>query len=127
MRKAYKRIVENQDQNQLDEHWAKATCFESIIMFVIEEEQSLPGSSFVVRELNQMYIDMLKSHGIEEAVNTTRFVERLKQSLPDIHFTKRKDGKTIAMFNDLVDYLVNEYVESPDDASSIPYQNLYYY
>ena len=53
------RITEGYDQHQIEEHWIKGTCFESIITFIIEEEESQKGLSLVVRELNKLYIHML--------------------------------------------------------------------
>ena len=76
MSQNYQWIIERKDQHQIEEHWIKATSFESIITFIIEEEESQKGLSLVVRELNEMYIHMLREHGISEIVNTTRFVAK---------------------------------------------------
>ena len=35
----YQRITEGKDQHQIEEYWIKPTCFESIITFIIEEEE----------------------------------------------------------------------------------------
>ena len=93
------RINEGKDQHQIEEHWIKATFFASIITFIIEEEESQTGLSLVVRELNKLDIHMLPEYGISETVNTTRFAAKLIESLPNLHSSRRKDGKTIVMFD----------------------------
>ena len=71
MSRNYQRIIEGKDEHQIKEHWIKAACFESIITFIIEEEESQKGFSFAVREFNEMYVNMLQEYGISETVNTT--------------------------------------------------------
>ena len=93
------RIIEGKDQHQLEEQWIKATFFESIITLIIEEEESQKGLSLVVREFNKLDIHMLPEYGISENVNTTRFAAKLIESLPNLHSSRRKDGKTIVMFD----------------------------
>ena len=56
MSRNYQQTTEGKDRHQVKEHWIKAMSFESIIAFIIEEEESHKGLSFVVRELNEMYI-----------------------------------------------------------------------
>ena len=48
-------------------------------------------------------------------VNTTIFVAKLIESLPNLHSVRRKDGKTIVMFDQQVDNLIRDYVETPDE------------
>ena len=62
-----------------------------------------------------MYIHMLQEYGISETVNTTRFVAKLIESLPNLHSSRRKDGKTIVMFDQQVDNVIRDYVETPDE------------
>ena len=115
MSRNYQRIIEGKDEHQIEEHWIKAACFESIITVIIEEEESQKGLSFAVREFNEMYIHMLQEYGISETVNTTRFVAKLIESLPNLHSSRRKDGKTIVMFDQQVDNVIRDYVETPDE------------
>ena len=115
MSRNYQRIIEGKDQHQIEEHCIKATSFEPIITFITEGEESQKGLSFVVRQLNEMYIHMLREHGISEIINTTRFVAKLIESLPNLHSSCRKDGKTIVMFDQQVDNLIRDYVETPDE------------
>ena len=56
---------------------------------------------------------MLREHSISEIVNTTRFVAKLIESLPNLHSSSIKDGKTIVMFQQQVGNLIREYVETP--------------
>ena len=62
-----------------------------------------------------MYIHMLQEHGISEIVNTARFVTKLKESLPNLYSSRRKDGKTIVVFDQQVDNLIRDYVKTPDE------------
>ena len=65
-----------------------------------------------------MYIHMLQEHGISETVNTARFVTKLKESLPNLYSSRRKDGKTIVVFDQQVDNLIRDYVKTPDELST---------
>ena len=105
MSRNYQRIIEGKDQHQIEEHWIKATCFESIISFIIEEKEIKKGLSFVVRKLNKMYMHMLRGHGISDTVNTTRFVAKLIESLPNLHSSFRKEGKAT--------FMMDQHVETP--------------
>ena len=58
---------------------------------------------------------MLQEHGISETVNTTRFVTELKESLPNLYSSRRKDGKTTVIFDQQVDNLIRDSVETPDE------------
>ena len=62
-----------------------------------------------------MYIHMLREHSISETVNTTRFLTKLIESLPNLYSSRRKDGKTIVIFDQQVDNLIRDYVETPDE------------
>ena len=116
MSRNYQRMFEGKDQHQVEEHWIKATCFESIITFIIEEEEeSQKGVAFLVRELHEMYIHMFRESDISETVYISRFVAKLIESLLDLHSSSRKDGKTIVMFDQQVDNLIRDYVEIPDE------------
>ena len=57
---------------------------------------------------------MIGEHSISEIVNTTGFVTKLIESLPNLHSSCRKDSKTIVMFNQQVDNLIRD-VKTPDD------------
>ena len=50
-------------------------AYEGIVSFVLEREAIEPGCTFVVKDLNELYIENLKSFGIEEKVQTTRFTQ----------------------------------------------------
>ena len=69
--------------------------------------------TFVVPELNEKYIHILREHSISEIVNTTRFAAKLIESLPDLHSSWTKDGKIIVMFDQHVDHLIREAMLKP--------------
>ena len=52
--------------------------------FCISARSNAPGSTFVVTDLNQLYIKNLKSFGIEEKAKTTRFTQRFLNSKPNL-------------------------------------------
>ena len=58
---------------------------------------------------------MLREQGISEIVNINRFVAKLIGSLPNLHSSRRKDGKTVIMFDQQVDNLIRDYVEAQDE------------
>ena len=58
---------------------------------------------------------LVYEHGISKTIKTTRFVAKLIESLPNLHSSRRKDGKTIVMFDQQVDNVIRDYVETPDE------------
>ena len=60
--------------------WRRAQAYESIVSFVLEKEAIEPGSTFVVKELNELYIENVKSFRVEEKVQTTRFTSIVYQT-----------------------------------------------
>ena len=87
--------------------------YQSIVSFVLEQEAIEPGSTFVVKDLDELYIENLKSFGTEEKAQTTRFTQRLLDNIPQlVSSTVNKD--TGASLGDKVDELIEEYVKSPD-------------
>ena len=53
--------------------WRRVQAYESSVSFVLEQEAIEPGSTFVVKDLNKLYIENLIFFGIEENAQTTRF------------------------------------------------------
>ena len=64
--------------------WKKAQAFHSVVTNVIEQVNADSEISIPVKELNQLYVDNLKELGIEEHCQTTRFAERLVNSIPNL-------------------------------------------
>ena len=58
---------------------------------------------------------LVYEHGISKTIKTTRFVAKLIESLPNLHSSRRNDGKTIVMFDQQADNLIRDYVETPDE------------
>ena len=42
-------------------------------------------------------------------------IRSINEGLPNLHSSRRKDGKTIVMFDQQVDNLIRDYVETPDE------------
>ena len=61
-----------------------------------------------------MYVDNLKSFGIEEKIQTTRFTERLLAAVPNL-VVHTVSNNTVVLFDEKVQELIAEYVYSPDD------------
>ena len=54
MVKSQEKVQANKDEHQHEINWIKATCFESVVSSIIDQEQTQPGSVFVVRDLNKI-------------------------------------------------------------------------
>ena len=59
--------------------WRRVLAYESIVSFVLEQQVIEPGSTFVVKDLNEIY-RKLKVFRIEEKVQTTRFTSIVYQT-----------------------------------------------
>ena len=60
----------------------KAQAFDQISKYIVEKENSEPGSVFFVQDLNTMYVENLFQNGTDEQIQPTRFTEILLSSLP---------------------------------------------
>lgn len=104
---------ENSSYN-IESKWRRAQAFESIVSYVIEQETIEPGSTFVVKDLNELYVDNLTSFGIEEKTQTTRFTERLTSNIPNL-VTATVNKNTVVLFDKKVQELIINYVKTPEE------------
>ena len=108
------KIDKEQSSHAIEMKWRRAQAFDSIVSYVLEQETVDPGSTFVVKDLNELYVENLKSFGIEEKTQTTRFTERLLASIPNL-VARTVSKNTIVLFDDKVQELVVDYVKTPDE------------
>ena len=80
---------------------------------MLEQETVEPGTTFVAKDLNDLYVENLKSFGIKEKTQTTRFTGQLLASIPNlVRSTVNKN--TLVLFDDKVQKLIVNYVQSSD-------------
>ena len=89
----------------IETKWRRAQAFESITSFMLEQETVEPGTT---------YVKNLKSFVIEEETQTTRFTGRLLASIPNL-VTSTMNKNTVVLFDDKVQHLIVNYVQSPDE------------
>ena len=81
---------------------------------MLEQETVEPDTTFVVKDLNELYVENLKSFGIKEKTQTTQFTGQLLASIPNL-VTSTVNKNTIVLFDDKVQELIVNYVPSPDE------------
>ena len=81
---------------------------------MLEQETVEPDTTFVVKDLNELYVENLKSFGIKEKTQTTQFTGQLLASIPNL-VTSTVNKNTIVLFDDKVQELIVNYVQSPDE------------
>ena len=69
---------------------------------------------FNIINVNDMYINELKTHGINKKRNTTHFTELLVKSIPTL-YSEVVGQRTQCLFDYKVKELITDYVKSPDD------------
>ena len=80
---------------------------------MLEQETVEPGTTFVAKDLNELYVENLKSFGIKEKTQTTRFTGQLLASIPNlVRSTVNKNA--LVLFDDKVQKLIVNYVQSSD-------------
>ena len=80
---------------------------------MLEQETVEPGTTFVAKDLNELYVENLKSFGIKEKTQTTRFTGQLLASIP--HLLRSTVNKnTLVLFDDKVQKLIANFVQSSD-------------
>ena len=108
------KIDKESSSRNIETKWRQAHAFESIVSFVLEQETVEPGTNFVVKDLYELYVENLKSFGIEKKTQTTRFTGRLLTSIPNL-VTSTVNKNTVVLFDDKVQELIVNYVQSPDE------------
>ena len=78
------KIDKESSSRNIEKKWRRAQAFESIVSFVLEQETVKLGTTFFVKDLNELYVKNLKSFGIEEKTQTTRFTVQLLASIPNL-------------------------------------------
>ena len=91
------KIDKTQSSDAIENKWRQAQAFDSIVSYVLEQETVDPGSTLVVKDLNELYVENLKSFGIEEKTQTTRFTERLLTAVPNL-VARTVSNSTVVLF-----------------------------
>ena len=89
----------------------KSEALDRVISHIIEHKEFNPGSVYLVKVINQKYIEYLSE--LEQPITTT-FTEKLLLVLPNL-CSKIINKKLVVLFSDTVSTLVKDYIESPDD------------
>ena len=92
----------------------KSEALDRVVSHIIEHKEFNPGSVYLVKVINQKYIEYLSELGILEQPNTTTFTEKLLLALPNL-CSKIVNKKLVVLFSDTVSTLVKGYIESSDD------------
>ena len=89
----------------------KSEALDRVISHIIEHKEFNPGSVYLVKIINQKYIEYLSE--LEQPITTT-FTEKLLLALPNL-CSKIINKKLVVLFSDAVSTLVKDYIESSDD------------
>ena len=108
------KIDKEQSSHAIETKWRRAQAFDSIVTYVLDQETVEQRSSFVVKDLNELYVENLKSFGIEEETQTTRFTERLLNSIPHL-VSSTVTRNTVVLFDEKVQESILDYVQTPDE------------
>ena len=108
------KIDKESSSRNIETKWRRTQAFESIGSFMLKQETIEPGTTFAVKDLNKLYVKNLKSFGIEEKTQTTRFTGRLLASIPNLVISTMNKN-TVVLFDDIVQELIVNYVQSPEE------------
>ena len=97
-----------------DEQWFKSISFNKIISYLYEKESESPGTIFYVKQLEEIYISLLKCHNIDSTSHVTRFSDSLLQAIPDLKKSTVSNKLTVC-FKGTINMLLKHHVEVPDD------------
>ena len=74
------KINKENNSHDIEMKWRRVQVYESIVSFVLEQEVIEPGSTFIVKDLNELNIKNLKSFGIEDKAQATIFISIVYQT-----------------------------------------------
>ena len=107
--------IDNDDScHDIEMEGRRAQVYGSILSFVLGQEAIEPGFTFVVKDLNELYVKNLTSFGIEEEAQTIKFTYRLLNSIPNL-VTSTVNKNTAVLFGDKIDELIVDFAKSPDE------------
>ena len=99
---------------ETDEQWFKSISFNKIISYLYEKESESPGTIFYVKQLEEIYISLLKCHNIDSTSHVTRFSDSLLQAIPDLKKSTVSNKLTVC-FKGTINMLLKHHVKVPDD------------
>ena len=102
------------DENTSVERWFKITSLNKVIHHIKETENETPGRIFEVRQLENKYIEILKSYGYFIESHVSGFGDMLKEKLPGIEL-RNVSKKLTLYFKSTADALINESVNYSND------------
>ena len=108
------KIDNNDSCHDIEMEGRRAQVYGSIVSFVLGQEAIEPGFTFVVKDLNELYVKNLTSFGIEEEAQTIKFTYRLLNSIPNL-VTSTVNKNTAVLFGDKIDELIVDFAKSPDE------------
>ena len=86
----YKREIKKtsgQSSSQINDHMAKKLAFYEVVKHLNSHEAKSPGSSYIVSELEDIYLKCLQTHGITKKSHITDFTALLLQKIPSLEIT----------------------------------------
>ena len=117
---AYSKHVEKQkaqSAEEIDNHWFKSISLGKIVSYLYEKEDESPGTIYVVKELEDMYITLLKFHHVNVISHITQFADSLVEAIPGLH-KRTVNNKVTVYFEGTIDMLLKDHfnVTSQPDA-----------
>ena len=84
------------DEKTSEERWFKIHSLNKVIHHIKQTENEIPGHTFEVKQLENTFIEILKSYGYFIEYDASRFGDMLKEKLPGIEL--RNVGKKVTLY-----------------------------
>ena len=112
LEKDYKRLLKTQ-LSSMNDDWIKTFAPNKVISYIYDAEQETPGTIFLVREMEKMYIAELKPHNIEITAHVPRFLEKLTSSIEGL-VSKTQNKVATVCFSETLDNIYWEHYNNPE-------------
>lgn len=93
---------------------AKDLAMDKVVQYIMETEASQPGTSFLVAELEELYLKELQNHEIMRKSNITNFTVMLLDKVDGLEVI-RHSNKSRVVFKDTVQQAVTTFIDLPDE------------
>ena len=106
--KRYQRCIkenENNEEATTRNVLTEMTSFNKLKQYIISKEKDEPGTVFVVKTLEQLYLENLRNFGIEKQSHVSRFGKRLCQEINGLEL-RNVAKKLTVYFNDMANTLI---------------------
>ena len=93
-----------------DEKWFKSITLSKIASYLFDKESESPGTIYIAKELELMYITLFKFHDVNVNSHVSRFADSLVEAAPGLR-NRTVNKKVTVFFESTIDMLLKDHID----------------